>query len=254
MGVTTADYDNDGLPDIFTTNLRDESNTLYRNAGQSGFRDETAASGLGGPSLPYTAFGTGFVDYNNDGWLDLAIANGRVIRGPLLKSQQAASYWDYYSEPNLLFRNDGNGKFANVSAQSGRFASYIENSRGLAFGDIDNDGDIDLLVTNCGGPAHLFRNDYTLKGHWLLVRAYDPAMKRDAIGARLTVIAQGRRISRFVQPAYSYLSSNDARVHFGLGDAGRVDAIEVVWPDGVKESFHGVIVDQILTLEKGKGR
>ena len=254
MGVASADYNNDGLPDIFTTNLRDESNTLYRNTGQSGFRDETSASGLGSASLPFTGFGTGFLDYNNDGLLDLAIVNGRVIRGPLLKSQKTPSYWDYYSEPNLLFRNEGNGKFANVSAQSGAFASYIANSRGLAFGDIDNDGDVDLLMTNCGGPAHLFRNDYEGGAHWLLIRAYDPALKRDAVGSRVTVIAQGKRITRFVQPAYSYLSSSDPRLHFGLANTSRLDSIEVVWPDGSEETFTGMNADQILTLQKGKGR
>ena len=138
--------------------------------------------------------------------------------------------------------------------QAGPFCTEIENSRGLAFGDVDNDGDIDLLVTNDGGTTRLYRNDVKQKGHWLTIQAKDPSLKRDAIGATITVVTQGKRLTRFVTPAYSYLSYNDPRVHFGLGKATSADQISVVWPDGLSENFPGVKADQFILLEKGKGK
>jgi len=167
MGVAAGDADGDADFDLFKTHLRNETNTFYRHMGKIGFQDDTAVSNLGAPSLPYTGFGTGFFDYDQDGDLDLAVVNGRVTRGPLLFQKDSSGYWDDYAEPNLLFENDGTGHYRNVSDVAGKFTSDIENSRGLAFGDIDNDGDIDLLITNGGGPARLFRNDVSSKGHWL---------------------------------------------------------------------------------------
>jgi hypothetical protein len=254
MGIALGDPDGDADPDLFITNLRHETNVYFRNSGKLGFQDDTMASGLGADSLPFTGFGTGFFDYDNDGDLDVAVVNGRVTRGQLLTSDHTAKYWDYYAEPNLLYANDSNGRFQNVGDQAGPFCSEIENSRGLVFGDIDNDGDIDLLITNDGEPARLFRNDMKGKGHWLMVQAKDPLLKRDAIGAVITVLAGGKRLTRFVTPLYSYLSSNDLRVHFGLGKAATVEEIMAEWPDGSSETFPGVKADQFLVLEKGKGR
>jgi hypothetical protein len=251
MGVTSGDADGDGDLDLFKTHFRDETNTFYRHMGELGFQDDTAESNLGPPSLPYTGFGTGFFDYDQDGDLDLAVVNGRVTRGPLLIQKEKPDFWDDYSEPNLLFENDGTGHFKNVSNLAGPFTSEIESSRGLAFGDIDNDGDIDLLVTNDGGQARLFRNDLKPKGNWLSIRA--KAWNRDANGAVVIATFSGKHLKRMVQPGYSYLSSNDPRVHFGLGESTSVDEISVEWPDGKIEKFPGVKANQFITLEKGKG-
>jgi enediyne biosynthesis protein E4 len=252
MGVTGGDLDGSGNLDLFITHLRDEKNTLYKNNSSKGFQDESWALGLAGPSLPYTGFGTGFFDYDNDGDLDLAVVNGRVTRGPLLVKTEKPGYWDYYAEPNQLYQNDGTGHFKLAANDAGPFASTIENSRGLAFGDFDNDGDIDLLVSNEGGPAHLYRNDLHNNNHWLTIRAVDPKLHRDAIGAEVTVVVNGKRLMQPVTSAYSYLSSNDFRVHFGLGSATSVEAIEIRWPNGTLEKFPGVRGDQFIQLSPQK--
>jgi hypothetical protein len=254
MGVALGDADGDGDLDLYVTQLFDENNDFFRNLGKMGFAEETARARLMGPDRALTGFGTGFFDFDNDGDLDLAVANGRILRGPLLTGGNAPGYWDHYAEPNLLFENEGTGTFSNVSAQSGAFGSLIENSRGLAFGDVDNDGDVDLLVVNGGGRARLLRNDIAGKGHWLLVSAVDPRLRRHALGARISVVVDGRTLHRIVAPAYSYLSSSDPRVHFGLGGARRVERIEVRWPDGRVERFAGGAVDRIITLRRGEGR
>ncbi|UCH63354.1 MAG: CRTAC1 family protein [Fidelibacterota bacterium] len=253
MGVAMGDIDGDDNIDLFITHLRNESNTLYRYVEAAGFQDETSSAGLVGMSMPYTGFGTGFFDYDHDGDLDLALVNGRVTRGDLLVKEKAPNYWDDYSEPNLLFENVGSGRFRNASGRAGLFSSRIETSRGLAFGDVDNDGDIDLLVINEGGRARLYRNEVPGKGHWLMLRAMDPALQRDAIGAIITVIADSRRFSRQVAPGYGFLASHDPRVHFGLDSAVVVDKIEVLWPGGMREFFPVDSVDQFITLEKGQG-
>ena len=254
MGIALGDADGDAALDLYVTQLFNENNNLLRGLGARGFAEETAAAGLTGSDLPLTGFGTGFFDYDNDGDLDLAVVNGRVIRGPLLTAARPADYWDEYAEPNLLFANDGQGTFRDVSARAGDFASLVENSRGLAFGDVDNDGDLDLLVTNEGGRARLLLNQGAAGRHWLLVHVVDPRLRRHAIGARVSVQVAGRELHRFVSAAYSYQSSSDLRVHFGLGAAMAVDRIRVRWPDGRLETFPGRPADQIITLEKGKGR
>jgi hypothetical protein len=244
MGLTAGDFDADDDLDLFMTHLREEKNTLYRNLGPVGFQDDSWGTGLAGPSVPFTGFGAGFFDYDNDGDLDLSVVNGRIARGSMLVQNKTNSYWDAYAEPNFLFQNDGSGNFLDWSKNAGTFCSTIENSRGLAFGDIDNDGDIDLLVTNCGGPARLYRNE--AKGHWLEIRAME--LNRDAIGARIVVEVNGKRLVRYIAPAYSYLCSNDARAHFGLGSATKVDRIEVQWLKGKTKVIEGVKADKILTL------
>ena len=252
MGVAVGDVDNDENLDLFVAHLRKESNTLYRYAGDFGFQDDSSPSGLGAASLPYTGFGAGFFDFDHDGDLDLAVANGRVTRGPLLTGKGTSSYWDHYAEPNFLFVNDGAGHFQSVGEQTADFCRSVENSRGLAFGDIDNDGDIDLLVANGGGRARLFRNDSRPAGRWLSVRAVDPELNRDALGARVIVVLGARRISRLIAPGYSFLSSNDTRAHFGLGAANQVDEIQVEWPGGATETFPGVQADKFVALRKGQ--
>ncbi|MFN7975955.1 MAG: CRTAC1 family protein [Acidobacteriota bacterium] len=260
MGVTFGDADGDGDLDLFMTNLKGETNTFYENQGEPGFVDRSSPSGLAGPSFAYTGFGAAFFDDDNDGDLDLAVVNGRVIRGarvvPAAGSEPAGDkpppYWDDYAEPNLLFQNDGHGKFQ-PSCDGDPFCGIVETSRGLAIGDVDGDGGLDLLVTNAGAPARLFLNAAKDRGHWLLARAFDPALHRDAVGAEIALEAGGKTIRRRQDPGYSYLSSNDPRVHFGLGAATAFERITVRWPGGKVESFPGGPVDRVVTLEKGKG-
>lgn len=251
MGIAFGDINGDEDIDLFVTHLRDESNTIYSNSGPLGFQDDTTASGLGPPSVPYTGWGTSFFDFDHDGDLDVAIANGRVIRGDLLVQKDRVEHWDPYREPNLIFENNGTGQFQDACKKAGTFCTLIENGRALAFGDVDNDGDVDMLLGNCGGPARLYRNDAPKNGHWLMVRAIDPKLKRDAIGARITVVAGGKRYIRIIAPAYSYLTSNDHRAHFGIGNATTIEKIEVVWPDGSVQSFPSTKADQFITLQKG---
>jgi hypothetical protein len=254
MGITVGDIDSDEDLDLFLGHFGGESNTLYRNMGDMGFQDDTTPAALASPSLPYTGFGSGFFDYDNDGDLDLAVANGRVIRGPVLTNRQPVTYWDHYAEPNLVFENDGNGVFQNISMRFTEFSSRVENSRGLVFGDVDNDGDVDLLVTNEGGKTRLYHNEKDIIGNWLIIRAFDPAHNRDANGARIKVIMDGKKILRLVNPGYSFCSSNDSRVHFGLGMNSAPVTIVVQWPGGESETFNEISVDQIVTLRKGEGK
>ena len=198
MGIGLGDADGDGDLDLFLTHLTGQTNTFYRNEGAMGFEDVSAAVGFGVTSLPWTGFGTAFFDYDHDGDLDIALVNGRVDKQPPVKRARMGEYWNSYAEPNFLFQNDGSGHFTDVSSLAGLFASQVEISRGLALGDVDDDGDLDLLVTNTAGTARLFRNDAPKQGNWLLVRAYDPARRRDSHGALITVIAGGR--SMFVWP------------------------------------------------------
>src|SRR5262249_15787713 len=162
-------------------------------------------------------------------------------------------FWRPYAERNQLFANDGGGRFRDISPQNAPFCGTAWVARGLACGDVDGDGALDLLVTTVAGPARLYRNVPPKRGHWLMVRAIDPALKRDAYGAEITVYAGERRWQSWINPGYSYACSNDARAHFGLGQAGRVDRIQVIWPDGAQEHFPGCAVDQQVVLRKGQG-
>jgi hypothetical protein len=252
MGVAIGDADNDGFLDLFVTHLRNESNTFYRGT-KMGFQDDTTVSGLGGPSIPYTGFGTGFFDYDQDGDLDIAVVNGRVIRGQPLTRSSPPAYWDDYAEPHQLFENNGGGSFTDSSSRAGSFTSHMETGRGLAFGDVDNDGDLDLLVTSCGAPARLHRNDTPDQGNWLQLSILNPEANRDEIGARVIVTAGEKRWVRLVNPHYSYLSTNDHRVHFGLGAASSYDKVEVQWLDGQIETFPGGQANKFVTIHKGKG-
>ena len=253
MGITIGDVDGDGDFDLFLTHLTNQTNTLYLNTGALGFEDRSAAAGLASSSLPRTGFGTGFFDYDHDGDLDIAVVNGRVQRHPTVSGARLEPYWNPYAEPNLLLRNDGAGRFSNVSSLAGSFGSEIEISRGLALGDVDNDGDLDILLTNTAGPARLFRNQARKQGSWLAVRAIDLKLKRDAYGAVIIVVAHGKEYVRVVQPGFSYLSSNDPRVHFGFPGVEKAESIRVLWPDGSEEVFPGVDLGQSVVLEKGRG-
>jgi hypothetical protein len=253
MGVALGDVDGDGLFDVFVTHLAEESNTLWLQGPAGRFEDRTAAHGLAQPRWRGTGFGTVLADFDQDGALDLAIVNGRVGRSSVTPTKALPFFWRRYGERNQLFANDGNGHFRDVSPHNEPFCGEYNVARGLVWGDICGDGSVDLLVTTVAGPARLYRNVAPNRGHWLLVRAIDPGLRRDAIGALVRVRAAERSWIRQINPASSYLCSGDVRAHFGLGSAGWIDSVEVVWPDGKRETFAGGKADRQIKLEKGQG-
>jgi hypothetical protein len=254
MGVSLGDLHQSGRLDVLVTHLSQESNTLYRSRGDGRFSDATLGSGLGSASLDFTGFGSALLDFDLDGDLDPLVVNGRVLRAPLRPGVRLNDHWGPYAEPNLLFENDGKGRFRAASAACGPLCAEVEVSRGLAAGDVDNDGDLDVLVTSGNGRARLYRNVRPHGEHWLTVRAVEPETRRDAYGSVIRVTLQDRTIRRDVAPTYSYLSSGDPRAHFGLGSADRVDEVRVRWPDGIEESFGSLEVDRGHLLERGGRR
>jgi enediyne biosynthesis protein E4 len=253
MGVALGDVDGDGLFDVFVTHLTEETHTLWKQGPRGLFRDRTASSGLAGPRWRGTGFGTALADLDHDGAPDLVVVNGRVGRAARIANPALGGHWGRYAERNQVFANEGAGRFRDVSTQNPALCGTPNVARGLAYGDVDGDGALDVLVTTVAGRARLFRNVAPGRGHWLMVRALDPALKRDAYGAEVTVRAGGRALVCLVQPGSSYLCSNDPRAHFGLGEAGHVEGVEVLWPDGTKETFPGGRADRRVTLKKGEG-
>lgn len=257
MGIAIGDVYGGGSMAIYITHLTEENNTLWRRRGAGYFFDTTAGSHLMGQGQG-TGFGTVLADFNNDGVVDLAVVNGRVVRGPQPVAENEAPelspYWRGYAQRNQLFANDGYGHFTEIGASNSSFCGSPNVGRALVAGSIFNDGGIDLLLTTAGGRARLFRNVATNRGHWLIVRATDPKLGgRDVYGAHLTLAAADQNLSALIQPAYSYLSSNDPRAHFGLGKITSFHFIEVLWPDGIRERFPGGRVDRIVELKKGEG-
>ncbi len=256
MGIAPGDVDGDLRADVLITHLSEETNTLYMSLDTQGMQDMTAKSGLGPDSMAYTGFGTAFFDADHDADLDLIVVNGRVSRGAHTKPDGLAdqSHRSYYAEPDQFYMNDGTGVFERRCDLATELCAPLRVSRGLSIGDIDNDGDIDFLISDSNAPARIYRNDTPNQGHWLKVRALDPRFHRDAIGADVYVsTAVGTQV-RSVRHSYSYLSSSDATVHFGLADAGAVDHIHVRWPDGLVESFPAQTADRSITLVRGKGQ
>jgi hypothetical protein len=253
MGVALGDVNGDGLFDLFVTHLTEETHTLWVQGPKRGtFTDRTVKLGVTGSRWRGTGFGTCLADFDQNGFPDIAIANGRVSRGPAAHDA-LGPHWTHYAERNQLLVNEG-GRFVDLSPFNPALCGTPNVARGLAVGDIDNDGALDLLVTTVTGPARLYRNVAHDRGHWLTVRALDPALSRDAYGAEVTILADGRRRGQVINPASSFLCSNDVRAHFGLGKASSVEAIEVKWPGGPTEIFPGGPADRHLVLRKGEGK
>jgi len=252
MGVTAGDFDGDGDEDIFKTNLTNEGANLYVNDGRGNFYDASAEFGLLLPTFPYTGFGTEWFDYDNDGRLDLFIANG-AVNG--MESLRGSPY--PFGQPNQLFHNEGPGnKFREMSANAGPAFASSEVSRGAAFGDIDNDGAIDIVVANNNGRVRLLLNQSRLlnRNHWLMVRLEALHGNRFGVGAKVELRQRGRKLLRRAHADSSYLSANDIRVHFGLGEEARIEEITVHWPSGECEAWDRIQADRIVTIRQGSGR
>jgi hypothetical protein len=248
MGTDFGDYDGDGLLDLVVTNHEFESTSLYRNLGGGLFAESTVESGLGPPTLPYVGFGAVFMDYDNDGRLDLAIVNGHVVDNTAQFRPSSS-----YAQRRLLFRNTGNRRFSDVSRFAGPGFGVEKVGRTLVAGDIDNDGDLDLLVTNTGQAADLLRNDGGNRGGAMLIRLVGKRSNRDGIGAKLRIKTGTTTHVRYVKAGSSYLGQNDMRVHVGVGDATLVDRLEVRWPSGQLDTAARVPVNSVVTAVEGEG-
>ncbi len=248
MGVTAADIDDDGDLDLLVCNLSNESDSFFRNDGRF-FTNGAPAAGLGAISRRYTRFGLAWIDFDNDGLLDLYEVNGRV------SGMQSLHSVDDFAEPNLLYRGvrgAAGPRFEELLPRGGTAEPLIATSRAAAFGDIDNDGGIDVLVVNRDERAHLLLNTAPRRGHWISFRVLDDN-GRDAFGATLRFRMNDRQITRDVRAAYSYQASNDPRIHVGLGEASQVEGVVVQWVDGTREAFGDFPADQFVTLKRGGG-
>jgi hypothetical protein len=255
MGVAVGDVDGDGLFDLFVTHLGAEQHTLWKQGPRGLFRDRSGPAGLTNPRWRGTGFGVCLADFNNDGAPDAVLVNGRVAKGrPVGADLPGAAHWRPYLERNQFFANTGKGAFRDDSEAQAVLCGTPNVGRGLAYGDFDGDGGVDLLLLPAGGRARLLRNVAPGRGRWLLVRAVGRDGKRDQLGAELTVAAGGRTWTRVVRSADSYLSASDLRAHFGLGDVREIDRIDVLWPDGVRERFPGGPADHRVELRQGAGR
>jgi hypothetical protein len=247
MGVTTEDVDQDGDFDILSTNIRGECHAFHRNDGGV-FEEIGARLGLGSWSTPDTGFGVGFIDYDNDARFDLFVANGAVnIRAEPIRADNP------YAERNRLVHQMENGRFVDVTDSAGPALQSVEMSRGAVFGDDDNDGRIDVLVTNNRGPVQLLHNNVSNANHWVRIRTVGVTDNRDGIGALIRVRSGDQQFVRQVRPHYSYLSSNEPMVHFGLGRAEGPVSATVRWPSGMTERWDGLAVDRLHTFTQGGG-
>jgi len=251
MGVTWGDFDNDGLFDLFVTNFASEYNVLYRNTGSRGFLDVSMESKVGAVSKPFVGWGAGFFDFDNDGFLDLLVANGHVY--PQMELAQAPGYLGY-RQHFLLHRNLGSATFEEISKEAGLHDVALRSRRGLAFGDINNDGLIDAVVTSVGDLPSVLLNTTRNRNRGVIVRLVQADKNRYSIGARLTLkTSLSRLLMREVEAGSSYLSQNDLRLHFGLGTNETIDHAEVRWSDGSKENVSGLVAGKNFTILKGRG-
>ena len=260
MGVDLGDYDRNGTPDIYVTNFSLEPNSLHRNNGNGTFTETTFGAGVGNPTLLFLGFGTAFKDFDHDGWLDLFAANGHVIDNISLFDSSIT-----YAQTNQLFRNDGDGRFTDVSDRAGAPFQVERVHRGAAFGDVDNDGDIDILVTTVNDVPLLLRNDgiggtggsggtrESDVSASLLVSTEGVRSNRNGIGARVTVVTDAQRQRREIRSGYSYLAANDLRAHFGLGASTGADSLIVDWPSGARDVVTGIEGGQWITIREDAG-
>jgi hypothetical protein len=263
MGVDAGDFDNDGDEDLFVTNLKGEGNDLYVNDGSGLFEGQGERSGLGPPSLAYTGFGTAWFDVDNDGWLDLLIVNGAV---QTIEAERAANDPFPLHQPKLLFRGLGNGRFEDVTSHGGAPLRLSEVSRGAAFGDVDNDGDTDIVIANNSGAVRLLMNEVGNRAHWVGLRVVgsstpltaqpQPGRRtRDMLGARVGVIRDDNSILwRRARADGSYASANDPRVLVGLGQTSKPVRVRVLWPNGTTEEWTDVPIDRYTMLTQGSGK
>jgi hypothetical protein len=251
MGLAVGDYDNDGRVDFHITNFSDDSNVLYHNDGEGNFTDVTFQAGLGEVTIPFLGWGTNFLDYDNDGWKDLFVANGHVY--PTVDDHP---WGTSYAQQALLFHNLKNGKFERVGAPAGSALAQAWSARGSAVADLDGDGRLDLVVNNIDSKPTVLRNVATPVGHWLELRLIGDVSKkspRDAIGAIVYVVTGKLRQRQDVISGCSYASQNDLTLHFGLGSATGVEKLEIQWPNGTSETISITGIDQKLTVIEGKG-
>jgi enediyne biosynthesis protein E4 len=249
MGLAIGDYDNDGRVDTYITNFSDDSNTLRRNLGDGVFADVTGSLGLRARTLPFLGWGTGFVDFDNDGWQDLFVVNGHVY--PQVDRFDWGMTW---AQRPLLFRNREGGRFEEVPPATGSGLAAVIPARGAAFGDLDRDGRIDVVINNHDQRPTLLRN-VARGGHWIAIALEGGGgVPRDAIGSVVTLEAGSRRLRRDVVSGGSYCSQSDLRVHFGLGESTKIDRVVVRWPDGTREAFTVPGIDRVVTLKRLQGR
>jgi hypothetical protein len=242
MGVTLGDYDHDGRLDLFITNFDDDYNTLYHNDGKGSFTDVSYAAKVAAVSLPYVGWGTWFFDYDNDGWVDLMVVNGHVY--PQLPS---------YRQRNFVHHNNRDGTFSEVGGQLGAPFAEKRTGRGAAFGDIDNDGDTDVVINNLDGPAQVLRNDGGNGNNSISIKTIGVKSNRDGIGARIKIVSGDLTQIDEVHSGGSYLSQSDLRLHFGLEKRTKIDVIEVHWPSGNVDKIVDAGVNRILTIKEGQG-
>jgi len=248
MGVASSDYDSDGDLDLFVTNFSYDNNTLYQNSGRGFFLDASFSAGLGAPSHKYLGWGANFFDYDNDGDEDLFVANGHVY-----PSVDQHTLGTGYAQPNQLFENGGRARFTEITAAAGPGLQIKESSRGSAFADFDNDGDLDLIVVNIDSRPTLLRNDGGNHHNWLMIKLRDQGFNTQAIGARVTLITEDHQQLREVRAGTSYLSQDDQRLHFGLGTAQQVQRLIIRWPNGEEEILQNIAANRLIIVERGKG-
>ena len=248
MGSTIGDFNGDGRPDVFKTNFSDDTSTLYGNRGDGTFDDLTSAAGLG-LNTKYLGWGVMFLDFDNDGWPDLLLVNGHVY--PEVDQQHLGSD---YQEPRILYHNRGNGTFEDISAASGPGITTPKSSRGMAVGDLWNDGRISAVISNMNAAPSLLVNQVRYDAHWVAVQTQGVKSNRDGLGAKIGVKAGDRILVDEVRSGSSYISNSDRRVHFGLGNVGKIDWIEIRWPSGLTETFENPGINQILKLTEGRGK
>jgi len=249
MGIAVGDYNRDGRVDFYITNFSDDYNTLYRNDGDGNFTDVTIRAGIVNVAIPFLGWGTGFLDYDNDGLPDLFVVNGHVY--PDVDKHDWGTTW---KQRPLLLRNLDGAKFREVPPATGSGLAVVVSGRGAAFGDLFNDGHIDVVMNNVDSTPTLLRNVVKNGNHWVAFKLVGGEKSpRDAIGAKVFVTAGGVRQRCDIFSGGSYASSSDQRVHFGLGTAAKVDRVEIHWPSGKKEEITLPGVDRIFTVVEGKG-